>query len=246
MIHHFEYDGQDSREYKVYFLGKKQWKRPERDVTITHIPGRSGDIIFDNGCYKNFDDTIKLRLFASKITGNYENDFYEASRRVKDWLKVDSQYHRLIESYNPDYYRQIRIKSITIKQADKDIADITLVINCKPYMRRISGDNVITLLESSQNIVNPDSESSEPYMKITPTNGTTDFSISVNNVTYAFYQADGYVEIDSETMNVYKGTTNKNSDYAATGFPILKSGVNQIAFVGNINKIELVPRWRTL
>lgn len=246
MIHHFEFDGKDSREYKVYFLGKKQWKKPKRDVTSTHIPGRSGDIVFDNGCYNNFSDTIKLRLFAPNITGNNEDDFCEASKRVREWLKIDSKYHKLIESYNPDYYRQIRIESITIQQADKDIADVTVAVDCKPYIRRISGDNIITLTASNENLINPDSEESEPYMKITPTDGTTDFSIAVNNVTYSFYQADGYVEIDSETMNVYKGTTNKNSDYAATGFPTLKVGVNKVMFIGNISSIELIPRWRTL
>lgn len=245
MIHNFEFDGQDSRDFNLYFVGKKTWGKPERDVTTTHIPGRDGDIIIDNGCYKNISDTLNFRFFAQDITGNYEEDYYEALRKIKEWLVVDGQYHKFIESYNPDYYREIRIKSFNAQQVAKDIANITLSVDCKPYLRRISGDNTIVVDTSGQYIFNPDSETSKPYMKIFPSDGTTDFTIAINRNTYSFYRADEYVEIDSETMNVFKGVINKNNDYASTGFPEFQPGLNSISLIGKINYIEIIPRWRT-
>lgn len=249
MIHNFEFDGQDSRDFGLYFVGEKIWKKPERDVNTIHIPGRDGDIIIDNGCYKNISDTLNLRFFAQNITEEYEKDYYEALRKIKEWLVVDGRYHQFIESYNPDYYREIRIKSFEAQQIEKSIANITLSIDCKPYLRRISGDNTIIVDKSGQYFFNPDSETSKPYMKIFPSDGTKDFEIAINSNTYAFYRADEYVEIDSETMNVFKGVINKNNDYApnafSTDFPEFQPGLNTISFIGNIDYIEIIPRWRT-
>ena len=88
-------------------------------------------------------------------------------------------------------------------------------------------------------------------MKITPADGTQNFTIAVYKSAnsydyYTFYRADEYVEIDSETMNVFKGNINKNNDYAAVSFPEFKPGTNSIAFIGNISSIEIIPRWRTI
>ena len=245
MIHNFSFDGKDSRDYNVYFVGKKNWQKPERDVEAIHVPGRNGDIIIDKGCYKNYDDTITLRLFSQLITGDYEADFYNAFQNVKEWLKVDGAYHQLIESYNPDYYREVRIISFACAQADKDIADITLQLDCKPYIRRISGDDIIEIT-SAGTLFNPESEESAPYFKLFAVSGETSFQLIVNGSRYSFYTVDGYVEIDSESMNVFKGQTNKNNDYAATSFPMLRPGKNTISHTGGISKIEVIPRWRTI
>ena len=249
MIHNFSFDGKDSRDYNVYFVGKKNWKKPERDVEAVHVPGRSGDIIIDKGCYKNYDDTVTLRLFSKLITGDYEADFLNALQNVKGWLKVDGAYRQMIESYNPDYYREVRVKSFSCVQVDKDIADITLQLDCKPYIRRIDGDDMIEITSVGvQTLFNPESEESAPYFKIYAASGETSFSfvMFLNGISYVFYTVDGYVEIDSESMNVFKGITNKNNDYAATSFPMLRAGNNTISFTDGISKIEVIPRWRTI
>lgn len=250
MIHNFNFDGKDSRDYGLYIVGKKNWNKPERDVTSVHVPGRDGDIIIDNGCYKNYNDTITLRLFSKDLTGDCVADFYNALSAVKEWLLVDGQYHKLIESYNPDYYREVRITSFSAQQVDKDIADITINLDCKPYIRRISGDEHIVLSVSgtTTTLKNPEDMTSEPYMKLTVASGyeSLSFSIAVNNVTYVFYNIDGYVEIDSESMNVFKGQTNKNNDYAATSFPTFRAGNNTISFTNSISSVDIIPRWRTI
>lgn len=248
MIHNFNFDGKDSRDYGLYIVGKKNWNKPERDVTSVHVPGRDGDIIIDNGCYKNYNDTITLRLFSKDLTGDCVADFYNALSAVKEWLLVDGQYHKLTESYNPDYYREVRITSFSAQQVDKDIADITINLDCKPYIRRISGDEHIVLSVSvtTTTLKNPEDMASKPYMKLTAASGYDSFVIWVNSVSYVFYNIDGYVEIDSESMNVFKGITNKNNDYAATSFPMFRAGNNKISFTDGISSVDIIPRWRTI
>ena len=57
---------------------------------------------------------------------------------------------------------------------------------------------------------------------------------------------DGYVVIDSELMDCYKGLTNKNNDVTLTEFPKFAPGANNITFDGDITSLEILGRWRTL
>ena len=246
MIHHFNFNGQDSRDYHVYITNKNVYDKAEKDVSFIAIPGRDGDIIFDNGGYKNIDVVLSLRLIVPQIEQETSDfDFY--CNRALNWLTQTSGYYTYYDSYDSDHYRKACIKSgVKLTQVRKDVADFQITLCCKPFRYRFDGDYSIELITNYSQLYNPEQFSSKPYMKITPVDGTTDFSIAVNNITYAFYRADGYVEIDSDTMNVYKGNVNKNNDYAATSFPEFKPGTNSIAFVGNISSIEIIPRWRTL
>ena len=54
---------------------------------------------------------------------------------------------------------------------------------------------------------------------------------------------DEYIEIDSELMNCFKDTTLKNDTVTGDGFPMLKPGTTTIACAGNVQRIEVIPRW---
>ena len=54
---------------------------------------------------------------------------------------------------------------------------------------------------------------------------------------------DGYIEIDSEIMNAYKGETLQNSKMVTSDFPKLAAGENKINWLGNVTKVEIMPRW---
>ena len=57
---------------------------------------------------------------------------------------------------------------------------------------------------------------------------------------------DGYVDIDCETENAYRGTVNCNANIYAPTFPELPAGRTTVSFEGNIEKIEIKPRWWTI
>ena len=66
------------------------------------------------------------------------------------------------------------------------------------------------------------------------------------NAIWNFDPIDGYVEIDSEQMNFYKGAELKNDTVTGSGFPALYPGKNTISFSGGITKVSVIPRWVTL
>lgn len=59
-------------------------------------------------------------------------------------------------------------------------------------------------------------------------------------------EVDETIEIDSELMNCFKDTTLKNDTVTGDGFPMLKPGTTTIACAGNVQRIEVIPRWQCL
>ena len=57
---------------------------------------------------------------------------------------------------------------------------------------------------------------------------------------------DGYVILDSDSQNAYKGTLNKNGTIYAPQFPVLERGKNFISWDGGITSVEITPRWWTI
>lgn len=250
MLHYFNYDGQDSRDYGLYIVSQNAFDKPQRDVSFISVPGHDGDIVIDNGGYKNLKLTLTLRLIAEKVENDI-NDLQFSYWKAMNWLQQTATYKRLTLSYDGRYYREACICSgIKATKRYDDVIDFTVTFSCKPFRKSFEGDKKI-IITSNQEFFNPEMFTSKPYMKIIPSDGTQNFTIAVykslyNYDYYTFYQADEYVEIDSEQMNVFKGNVNKNSDYAATSFPEFIPGTNTIAFIGNIASIEIIPRWRTL
>lgn len=89
-------------------------------------------------------------------------------------------------------------------------------------------------------IINPEGFTATPYMKIY---GSGNVTLYINNRAHGFKNIDGYIEVDSENMNAYKGDTLQNNKMLVGAFPKLAAGDNNISWAGNVTKIEIVPRW---
>ena len=63
------------------------------------------------------------------------------------------------------------------------------------------------------------------------------------NVVLQINAIDGYIDIDSETQNAYKGTINCNKNINVSEFPVFLEGETGIRAEGNITSIEVQPRW---
>ena len=92
MIHYLVYDGQSSLEYGVHISGTETFDAPERDITALSIPGRNGDLIFDNGRYKNIDVTYPAFI---------HRNFARNAQAMRAWLMKSPGYKRLEDTYLP-------------------------------------------------------------------------------------------------------------------------------------------------
>lgn len=235
MMHHFIYDGVDSRELELLVSGEKTYNAPSRDVTNISIPGRSGDLYIDNGRYTNAEISYTCHL---------SNDILNKIKYLKAWLSSKVGYRKLEDSYDPDYFRLAAYhNALEFEVSLNRFATFELLFDCDPFKYLKQGEQTVTFTKSGSTIYNPELFESRPIITVY---GTGSCILTINNVNYNLSNIDQYVTINSVTYSVYKDTVNKNSTINFLDFPVLQSGYNIVDFTGAINKIEIIPRWCTL
>ena len=229
------FNNKSSADCRIQVAHPPGYAYPERDYTITHIPGRNGDIIQDNGCYKNVERTYEVSFDAP------DEDFATYANAVSAWLHSTTGYARLEDSYEPNYYRMATYQESNIfENLYNQAGTATIVFECKPQRFLKTGDNTITI-QNSLTIMNPTGFEAYPLFKVTGTSGV----LTVNGNSITFSSIDDFVMLDCELQDAYKETTNKNSTVSGT-FPVLKPGSNTISWTGDISSVTMKPRWWTI
>ena len=229
------FNNKSSADCRIQVAHPPGYAYPERDYTITHIPGRNGDIIQDNGCYKNVERTYEVSFDAPN------EDFATYANAVSAWLHSTTGYARLEDSYEPNYYRMATYQESNIfENLYNKAGTATIVFECKPQRFLKTGDNAITV-QNSLTIMNPTGFEAYPLFKVTGTSGV----LTVNGNSITFSSIDDFVMLDCELQDAYKENINKNSTISGT-FPVLKPGSNTISWTGNISSVTMKPRWWTI
>lgn len=229
------FNNKSSADCRIQVAHPPGYAYPERDYTITHIPGRNGDIIQDNGCYKNVERTYEVSFDAPN------EDFATYANAVSAWLHSTTGYARLEDSYEPNYYRMATYQESNIfENLYNQAGTATIVFECKPQRFLKTGDNTITI-QNSLTIMNPTGFEAYPLFKVTGTSGV----LTVNGNSITFSSIDDFVILDCELQDAYKENINKNSTISGT-FPVLKPGSNTIRWTGSISSVTMKPRWWTI
>lgn len=233
MINFFEYAGKRSRDFGIYISGSGAFNAPERDMEAVSIPGRSGDLLIDNGRFKNI--TV---IYPAYI----HEHFKVLSATSRTWLLSQRGYARLEDTYNPDFFRM----GVFLGPLDFDMrfqnwgGECELSFNCKPQRFLKIGDEMVEKT-GPVTLYNPTAFVALPLIRVYGTSGT----LMVGNRILQISAIDGYMDIDSDTQNAFKGTQNCN-DKISGNFPELPEGPTGISFSGGITKIGIKPRWWTV
>ena len=229
------FNNKSSADCRIQVAHPPGYAYPERDYTITHIPGRNGDIIQDNGCYKNVERTYEVSFDAPN------EDFATYANAVSAWLHSTTGYARLEDSYEPNYYRMATYQESNIfENLYNQAGTATIVFECKPQRFLKTGDNTIAI-QNSLTIMNPTGFEAYPLFKVTGTSGV----LTVNGNSITISSIEDFVMLDCELQDAYKENINKNSTISGT-FPVLKPGSNTIRWTGSISSVTMKPRWWTI
>lgn len=231
------YNGKSSKEYSILVEHPPGYEYPEKDLVITHVPGRNGDVIYDTGSYQNVDRKYDVAVAAEK-------DSYEVvANKLSEWLHSARTYARLEDSYEPEYYRMAIYKeSNALDCIYRGGGRTTVLFNCKPQRFLKSGEVPVKFDERGY-LFNPTGFASKPIIKFTATEPT---SLYINGRTIQIKEACSDLVIDCDIQNCYSGTQYKNSIVKMEAFPTLKSGENEISFLSGISNLEITPNWWTL
>ena len=236
----FSFKGRISHDFGLFVREKNTHEGASRDISFEKVAGRSGDLIIDNGSYNNV-----VISYDMKMLNDTGFSFEEVARQIKAWLLAEQGYFKLFDSYDLEYFRYgAYADGVSLEQdgKDKEIGYIPISFNCKPFRYSFEGQNVVTFTESGT-ITNNEFYPSKPYMKIY---GNGEITLSVNDKSWKFTDVEEYIEVDSEIMNAYKGIDPLNHKMTGEYFPEFKVGDNSISWVGEVEKIEIIPRWCSL
>ena len=223
-----------SLEYGLLITEKGSYKGAQRDITYTSVPGRSGDLMTDNGRYKNVKIPYKLALLNTTAW-----DFSELARLIRGWLLAEQGYFPLWDSYDGEYYRLASYTNeVDIEQELRSVGKLSLSFNCKPFKYSFEGQRTVEVTEAGT-LYNAEQYESKPYIKVV---GSGTITLTVNNSSVTLSSVDGYIELDSEMLNAYRGTAAANNQMSGD-FPVLAPGKNNISWTGNVTRLEIVPRW---
>lgn len=235
MRDYLSYDGVLSSDFNVFISGSYTYVRPERDKTFQSVPGRSGDLIYDNGRYKNV--AIQYPAFIRK-------DFPDMHEGFANEVLKRTSYKRLYDTYHPDEYR-LAIPTGALKPTtgpNNVSGRFTIEFNCKPQRYLISGDEAVKFTASGT-LTNPTRMESKPIIRVY---GYGTIGLGSGTLTIAEHGYP-YMDIDCDLMDAHYGAINLNA-YLTMSFneyPTLAPGPNNFVLSG-VDHIEVTPRWYRL
>ena len=239
-MNYFVYKGVRSCDLGLRIEKKDVFSAPQYSMEFLSIPGRDGDLIAEGGRFPNVQITYTVFIVAQSVS-----ELYDRLTLVKTWLYADmGSYHNLSDTYDTQCYRQAVFSGkLDIDEQMNRIGMFTITFSCKPFRRTVVGDTPVEFYANGV-ITNPFPFTSKPLIRIFGT-GEGSLTIATPNKTsiWTFTDINGYLDIDSEQMNFYKDATPMNDTVSGTGFPLLYSGDNGVAFSGDITEVHITPRW---
>lgn len=236
----FWFDGECSATYGLMASGSGTYNAPERDIENISVPGRNGDLLIDNGRFKNIPVSYPISICQ---------DFARNADEARAWLLCKAGYRRLEDEYNPDIFRMATFKgpiNFDVQFLSR-AGDATLTFDCKPQRFLVEGEAARQFLVPSF-LVNPTQFNAKPLITVY---GIGPGNLTVGNTTVQIKALEDQVTLDCEVMNAYRqvgegAPENKNNTVRAMPFPELLPGENIISWDGGITSIEIIPRWWTL
>lgn len=215
----------------AYIWGAGEYSAPTRSVDMIEVPGRNGDLLFDNGNYNN--TTARFSVIITK-------DIPKNTDRLKYLLYSQKGYQRLYDSDLKGFYRVAAFNSgFDLTEIDAGVVHIEF--DCKPQKYDILGENAV-VFTGAGNINNKYFEPSRPIITVY---GSGAGNVQIGNQNIVISEIDEYVTIDAEMQDAFKETQNKNNTINTADI-VLEVGKNAISFGGGVTKVEIKPKWVTI
>lgn len=228
---YFEFAGRRSTDYGLVIEAYPDYIAGERIIEKKEIPGRNGALVFDTGAYSNA--TVSYEVWCK---GDYAD-----LREIVRWLMQPNGYQRLSDNYDDEVYRMALCSNpIQFDVMMKRYGRATIEFDCQPQRFLTEGEAGISVSNGAV-VFNP----GMPSLPLITVSGSGAGRITVGNYVVAISEIPSTgLMIDCDLQDAYSGTENKNSLITLSdGFPVLKSGENEIGYSGGVTSLKMIPRW---
>jgi phage-related protein len=228
----FYLDGIDAQSVGVRLQAPIEFSEAVPVVEAQSIHGRNGDLLYYTGSYENRSGSASCFCLQSDV----EKAISSAGR----FLMGKKGYRRLETSDDPDHYWLAKVdNSPQISMRIRTLAPFEIGFDCKPQRFLKSGEIPIEL-DYGRPLYNPYGEIALPIITVY---GQGAGRLTVGDRVVVIKELYGTLILDSDTQNAYNDKGNQNSKIDAPLFPILPDGEIEIEMSGDIERIEIVPRW---
>ena len=165
----FSYGPSDEANYRSNHFGlivtaQNPFDAPVRDTTSYSVPGLNGDVIIDNGRFKNISVSYEIVLIGAT---NAKMD------AIRQWLCGFVGYQRIYDSYDATVYREGVFASNISWTMTQLMAHGKAVVtfNCKPQRWLVQDSDGIVIPRSPQTgtawvrVTNPTGLKAKPIVK---------------------------------------------------------------------------------
>lgn len=225
---YFIYNGIDSRMMDIIVTAMPPTVRAAKRLESITVPGRDGSLHETDGAYDNYTKTIECAIKDRKKLDD-----------IAAWLTGSGE---IIFSSEPDkVYRVTISNTISIAQMMRTFQKFQVSFDTYPFKYSVNRFDEALELEKPAVILGKGTVYSQPVITVY---GSGTVTLTINGADYPLSNVDGYVTINSEIEECYKGNLNRNNIFSADEFPRLDPGDNSISWTGNVEKIEIQPNWR--
>lgn len=244
---YFMLNGVDSRDFGVFLYRKETLSSPARVYQRIEVPGRNGDILIDDGKYKN----VNLSYGAIILEKPYDN-----VTAFKNFLLSNAgSYGRLEDTFDTDEFYSAHISSGIVPSITPELDKVKceIVFDRKPQRFLKLGEErgnfrAPTTFSSTYEIIgtleNPTYNQSNPILWVWGM-GT----VILNDYSFEVVQnmSGQPTVIDSEEQEAVYGdniaSANKNVKLHYGRFPRTSVGTNTISVSQGITRVRIEPRW---
>lgn len=232
--HNLNFDGINAREKEIVVYGGNVDEIAARDVSTVTVPGRNGVLHMDNGRWEERNQTYLAYLPGDNYPARIGYARTVFGRRGKG-------YKRLEDTFNPDVFS---LASFIDAMKPESMAFRTmglteLSFSCRPERFLRTGEQVITTT-SSVTLANPTGLPALPLLRVY---GSAAGTLYVGNDIIYIDDITGYVDIDCDLKDCFRGATNCNGDVRLGKFPSFDEGTTGVMITGGLTSVEITPRW---
>lgn len=229
------FDKTSSIDFNMIVTKVNNLNSTNRNLEFTTVPGRDGEYVEEKEL-PNKEISVEFYIDSEST-----EDINRLAKAIKKWLQGKKGYKELFFSDDVDtIYEAICINKIEIDEVIEALGEGKLYFSCKPYTKN-NYNNVITITNNTT-IYNQYSRSL-PKLKIF---GSGDVTISINNNNLILKGIEEFIEVDCDEMECYKtvnGIVTYLNNKMYSDFPTIEEGNNNISWIGNVQKIEIIPNW---
>lgn len=203
------------------------------DIEHTPVEGRSGTLTERKGTYP--DRKLRFGFDLKRRSNESLESFYSRIFDVEEW--IDNSIGKELICFTNCNFKYL-IKSVSKKtDPTMHMCSIEIEFICDPF--RYLANEIPIVLNSGTNIFYLGTIPGECNIKIY---GQGNVQLTINSNTIIINNINDYVELDSKLLECTdKDRLSKTRDMIGHFF-VLTRGDNKISWVGNVSKIEILPR----